>query len=134
MEIHPPYMHTKQMKFLLAAFNAKYIHSNPGLYSMRACVPESERAHVEIAEYTINHQEEDILADLYQRQPDAVGFSCYIWNWTMIQDVLVEFHKLMPQVPIWIGGPEVSYDAAEILQKYPQITGVMIGERSEERR
>ena len=128
MEIHPPYMHTKQMKFLLAAFNAKYIHSNPGLYSMRACVPEAEREHVEIAEYTINHQEEDILADLYQRQPDAVGFSCYIWNWTMIQDVLVEFHKLMPQVPIWIGGPEVSYDAAEILQKYPQITGVMIGE------
>ena len=128
MVIHPPYMHTKQMKFLLAALNAKYIHSNPGLYSMRACVPEAEREYVEIAEYTINHQEEDILADLYQRQPDAVGFSCYIWNWTMIQDVLVEFHKLMPQVPIWIGGPEVSYDAAEILQKYPQITGVMIGE------
>ena len=118
----------QRMKFLLAAFNAKYIHSNPGLYSMRACVPETERDHVEIAEYTINHQEEDILADLYRRQPDAVGFSCYIWNWTMIQSVLVEFHKLMPQVPIWIGGPEVSYNAREILQKIPQITGVMIGE------
>ena len=116
------------MKFLLAAFNAKYIHSNPGLYSMRACVPEQEREHVEIAEYTINHLEEDILADLYQRQPDAVGFSCYIWNWTMIQSVLVEFHKLMPHVPIWLGGPEVSYDAVEILEKYPQITGIMIGE------
>lgn len=116
------------MKFLLAAFNAKYIHSNPGLYSMRASVPEKLREHVEIAEYTINHRLEDVLADLYERKPDAVGFSCYIWNWTMIQDVIVEFHKLLPQVPIWLGGPEVSFDAQDILEEYPQITGVMIGE------
>ena len=116
------------MKFLLAAFNAKYIHSNPGLYSMRACVPETERDHVEIAEYTINHQEEDILADLYRRQPDAVGFSCYIWNWKLIREILTELPKILPDTEIWLGGPEVTYDGPGLLREFPQVTGIMVGE------
>ena len=59
------------MKFLLAALNAKYIHSNPAIYSLRAYAaaksPEAERE-VELAEYTINQKPEDILADLYGRK------------------------------------------------------------------
>lgn len=116
------------MKFLLVALNAKYIHSNPGLYSLRAYAGEKYRDNIELAEYTINHEPGTVLADLYKRQPDVVGFSCYIWNWNQIQDIIREFHKLMPQVPIWIGGPEVSYDAREILAEHSEITGVMVGE------
>ena len=75
------------MKFLLAALNAKYIHSNPALYSLRAYAekyhPEAA-AQVELAEYTINQTVEEILADLYERKPEAVAFSCYIWNWKMM--------------------------------------------------
>ncbi len=108
--------------------NAKYIHSNPGLYSMRACVPQAYRDSVEIAEYTINHRMEEVLFDLYERHPDVVGFSCYIWNWTQIKEVIVELHKILPDVPIWLGGPEVSYDAPAILKTLPQVTGVIIGE------
>lgn len=116
------------MKFLLVAMNAKYIHSNPGLYSMRACVPQAYRESVEIAEYTINHRMEEVLSDLYERHPDVVGFSCYIWNWTQIKELTAELHKVLPAVPIWLGGPEVSYDAAAILEELPQLTGIMIGE------
>ena len=68
------------MKFLLVALNAKYIHSNPALYSMRAYVGEELQEHVEIAEYTINHAFTDVLADIYKRKPDVIGLSCYIWN------------------------------------------------------
>ena len=68
------------MKFLLVALNAKYIHSNPALYSLRAYVGEELQEHVEIAEYTINHAFTDVLADIYQRKPDVIGLSCYIWN------------------------------------------------------
>jgi len=115
------------MKFLLTAVNAKYIHSNPGIYSMQAYAKKYEE-HIAIAEYTINHRQEDILADIYRKQPDVIGFSCYIWNWSMIQDLVVELHKLLPDTVIWLGGPEVSFDAAKILNKYPMLTGIMIGE------
>lgn len=116
------------MKFLLTAVNAKYIHSNPAVYSLRGFVKEELRPHVVIAEYTINHRLEDILGDIYRQKPDVVAFSCYIWNWELIQALIPELHKILPGVPIWLGGPEVSFDASEILKEYPMITGVMVGE------
>ena len=119
------------MQFLLVALNAKYIHSNPALYSLRGFVNREYQKQVTIAEYTINNQFEEILADIYRRNPDVVAFSCYIWNWTMIQEIIVELHKILPNLPIWLGGPEVSFDADKILQKYPMITGVMLGEGEE---
>lgn len=116
------------MKFLLAAVNAKFIHSNPAIYSLRACAGERLQKHIELAEYTINMSLQEILADLYMRHPDAVGFSCYIWNRTMIENLLRELPKLLPDCALWLGGPEVSYDAEEILRVFPQVSGVMIGE------
>lgn len=118
------------MQFLLVALNAKYIHSNPALYSLRSFTGENKK-YVQIAEYTINNKLEEILEDIYRRKPDVLGFSCYIWNWSMIQEIVVEIHKLLPEVPIWLGGPEVSYNAEEILKDYPMLTGIMIGEGEE---
>lgn len=119
------------MKFLLVAVNAKYIHSNPALYSLLAYAGKEYENSVEIAEYTINNESGAILADLYRRKPDVVGFSCYIWNFDMVLDLVREFHKLMPNVPIWLGGPEVSYDAENILDHQKEVTGIMIGEGEE---
>ena len=116
------------MKFLLVALNAKYIHSNPALYSLRAYVGEALQEHVEIAEYTINHAFTDVLADIYQRKPEVIGLSCYIWNIEQMLELVTELGKLMPQVPIWLGGPEVSYDAPKLLEKYPAVAGIMVGE------
>lgn len=116
------------MKFLLVAVNAKFIHSNPAIYSLRASAGEALRRYIELAEYTINQPMQEILADLYDRKPDAVGFSCYIWNWRLVQELFVELAKLLPDTAIWLGGPEVTYDASLILKKYPQLTGIMTGE------
>ncbi len=115
------------MQFLLVALNAKYIHSNPALYSLRAYAGENA-SHVEIAEYTINNRMEDILSDIYKRKPDVVGFSCYIWNFSMVQDIVCELHKLLPDLPIWLGGPEVSFDGEIVLKKLPYLAGIMAGE------
>lgn len=119
------------MKFLLAALNAKYIHSNPAIYSLRSyalsLVPEAGEE-IELAEYTINQQMTDILADIYKRKPDAAAFSCYIWNWRMMRELIGELHKVMPQLPIWLGGPEVSYHAEELLGQLPFVSGIMVGE------
>ena len=118
------------MRFLLTALNAKYIHSNPALYSLKSYVG-SLKDHVQIAEYTINNRIEFILEDIYSRKPDAIGFSCYIWNWNMIREILRELPKIMPGLPIWLGGPEVSFDGAEILREFPMVTGIMVGEGEE---
>ncbi len=119
------------MKFLLVALNTKYIHSNPAVYSLRTYAGEELSKHVEIAEYTINNSLTEVLAGIYNRKPDVIGFSCYIWNISMVWELVAEISKLLPETPIWLGGPEVTYDAPGLLEKYPQITGVMIGEGEE---
>ena len=163
------------MKFLLTAINAKYIHSNPGVYSLKMfaeskgaaqavqgdqnpwedglpCVPlgaekqeehgpyagvtektarESYSMQVEIAEYTINNQMELILEDIYRRKPDMVGISCYIWNIAYALDLVRDIHKVLPDTDIWLGGPEVSYDAPQLLVREPEVFGVMKGEGEE---
>lgn len=116
------------MKFLLVAVNAKYIHSNPAIYSLRAFAGKAAAEQVELAEYTVNQHVQEILADVYARRPDAVGFSCYVWNWTLIRELLAELPKLLPRTDFWLGGPEVSFDAERILKAYPALTGIMIGE------
>lgn len=115
------------MKILLIAINAKYIHSNLAVYCLKACAGELE-AQVEIAEYTINHRKEDILADIYRRKPDVAAFSCYIWNREYTVSLIRDFHQIAPEVPRWVGGPEVSYDAREFLEEFPQAAGVLAGE------
>ena len=113
------------MKILLAAVNAKYIHSNLAVYSLKAYAGDPA---VEIGEYTINQQKDDILMDIYKRQPDILCLSCYIWNLDYIEEIVLEIGKLRPDMPIWLGGPEVSYDAKEVLRRLPCVKGVMKGE------
>ena len=113
------------MKVLLGAVNAKYIHSNLAVYSLKAY---AEDPAVEIGEYTINQQKDDILMDIYKRQPDILCLSCYIWNLDYIEEIVLEIGKLRPDMPIWLGGPEVSYHAEEMLEQYPFLDGIMKGE------
>ena len=103
------------MKILLTAINAKYIHSNLAVYSLKASAGEWE-PYVELAEFTINNQKDDILKELYQRKPQVLCFSCYIWNLDYVEEISREFHKLCPEVPIWTGGPEVSYEVEAFLR------------------
>lgn len=118
------------MKLLLTAINAKYIHSNLAVYSLRAAAGPI-REQVELAEFTINHRTEDILRDIYRRKPDVLFFSCYIWNMLYVAELTAECKKVMPEVPVWLGGPEVSYDAEQFLREHPEVDGILCGEGEE---
>ena len=115
---------------LLVAINAKYIHSNLAVHSIRS-VLEANGHKAKIREYTINNQIEDILDDIYIRKPDLIGFSCYIWNIEYVKKLLVEIGKLLPNCAVFLGGPEVSYNTDYYLDKYPNVTGIMVGEGEE---
>lgn len=113
------------MNILLVAVNAKYIHSNPAVYSLKSCAGDYEPL-VDIAEFTINQQPAYILQEIYKRQPDVIAFSCYIWNRSVMDAIIPDLHKLLPSVDVWAGGPEVSYDADETIRKW-QLRGVITG-------
>ncbi|MDL2295486.1 B12-binding domain-containing radical SAM protein [Lachnospiraceae bacterium OttesenSCG-928-E19] len=118
------------MDILLTAINAKYIHSNLAVYSLKAYANQSEN-NISIAEYTINQRTDEILMDLYKRKPEVLCFSCYIWNWLYVKELIRDIKKILPQTHIWLGGPEVSYDAADVLVNHPQVELVMKGEGEE---
>lgn len=115
------------MNILLTAINAKYIHSNLAVYSLRAYAKKYGRE-VRLAEYTINHRVDYILEEIYRQKPDVLVFSCYIWNIEYVKELAQEFHKLCPDVPIWAGGPEVSFETETFLREHPAFTGLMMGE------
>ena len=115
------------MRILLTAINAKYIHSNLAVYSLKGSAGKYEPL-VELAEYTINHQMEEIFAGIYRRKPELLLFSCYIWNRREVVETAESIKKVLPDVKIWAGGPEVSYDAKHFLKENPAFDGVMIGE------
>ena len=146
------------MKLLLTAVNAKYIHSNLAVYSLRAAAlaragelaapagsmgaqsglaaetgsTEAQPGlEIELAEFTINHRTEEILREIYLRKPDVLLFSCYIWNIVYVRELAENCRKIMPEVPIWLGGPEVSYDAEEFLKANPAVDGILCGEGEE---
>lgn len=118
------------MKVILAAVNAKYIHSNLAVYSLKANCGQYEDQ-VELAEFSINQLSEDILKSIYQMQGDVVCFSCYIWNIQMVTQIARWLKLVSPKTSIWLGGPEVSFDVNERLELMPYIDGIMYGEGEE---
>ena len=118
------------MKILLVAINAKYIHSNLAVYSLKANAGKYKDC-VELIEFSINHRSEDILKGIYKKNPDLLCFSCYIWNISMVEIIAREIRKVLPKVKIWLGGPEVSYNIDTGLLRKPFIDGIMIGEGEE---
>ena len=121
------------MRFLLCGINAKYIHSNLAIFSLKAYADRKKipGAEIILKEYTINNYVEDILQDLYETKADVVIFSCYIWNISFVRELAAELKKVSPAVKIWAGGPEVSYAANKFLEQNPAFDLIMQGEGEE---
>lgn len=115
------------MKILLVALNAKYIHSNLAVHSLMSFANRYQ-SNLSLIEMTINHSEEDILRGIYKEKANVVAFSCYIWNISMVKRISSELRKVLPEIRIWFGGPEVSFDMEECLRENSQLNGIMFGE------
>lgn len=118
------------MKILLVAINAKYIHSNLAVYSLRAYTKDCENT-VKIANFTINNLTEDIVRGIYEESPDVVAFSTYIWNVEYVKKVAWQIKQVMPQAKIWLGGPEVSYEPENFMRENPWADILMLLEGEE---
>ena len=105
------------MNLLLVGINAKYIHSNPAIRLLRKSVARDCGITPELLECTINQYAEDILRAIYERRPDAVGFSCYIWNVGLIKTLIPALRKVLPECVLFAGGPEVSFCSSDFLRE-----------------
>jgi len=124
------------MKVLLASIDSKYIHSNLAVRSLKKYAEQKLResgafCDIEIAEYTINQQPNKVMADIYKHDADVIMFSCYIWNRAFMEKLLSDLAVVRPDVDIWLGGPEVSFDGDKILEEIPIVRGIMKGEGEE---
>ena len=118
------------MKVVLTTLNAKFIHSSMALkYLEVACRPICPD--IVIKEYTINNELLNILSDIYNEQPAIVGLACYIWNMDMTLKLAGLLKKVLPKVIIVLGGPEVTYDPADIMEQHSSVDYVVQGEGEE---
>ena len=106
------------MKVLLVALNAKYIHSSLALRSLKSYSKDYDE-HIQTLELTINHDEGEMIKQIYKEAPDVIGFSCYIWNMRFIKTLIPTIKKILPQTEIILGGPEVSYGSEELFDELP---------------
>ena len=116
------------MNFLLVAINAKYIHSNPAVYSLRAYADRVYPGVTSIYETTINTPVHTILSSICDLKPDAIGISTYIWNIDAVKKLLSDLPKVLPDIDIWLGGPEVSYHYEKFFEEYKNVRGIFVGE------
>ncbi|MFF2752288.1 B12-binding domain-containing radical SAM protein [Psychrobacillus sp. NPDC058041] len=114
------------MNIILTTLNAKFIHTNLALRCLKAYA-EPEYSPL-ITEYTIKDPAFNIVADLYQKKPDIVGFSCYIWNIEETIRVIKILKTVDPSITIILGGPEVSYDTNVWLKQVKEIDYIVVGE------
>ena len=112
---------------LLVGINAKFIHTNLAIRTLKANAKECESM-VQLAEYTINHERQEIFQRIYEKKPSVIGFSCYLWNIEYVMSIACDIKKILPEVFIVTGGPEVAYRPEEIMEKYPAVDLVMVGE------
>ncbi|MGD6817484.1 B12-binding domain-containing radical SAM protein [Metabacillus sp. 84] len=114
------------MNIVLSTLNAKYIHTSLSIRCLKAYAqPEYD---AELAEYTIKDPSINIVSDLFNRNPDVIGFSCYIWNIEETIKVINMLKKIRPELIIVLGGPEVTYDTLEWMERVPQADYIVIGE------
>jgi len=114
------------VKVIVATLNAKYIHTCLALRYLKAYSQDDFA--MDIAEYTIKDPVMNIVADLFQRKPDIIGFSCYIWNIEETLQVIRLLRKITPEITIVLGGPEVSYDTEQWLKGEPEVDIIVVGE------
>lgn len=105
-------------RILLCAIHSQYIHTSPALSSLSRYA-DCRGLKMRLSEYNVNQPTDQILQDLYEKKPDILGFSCYLWNIGMVESLVKELKILLPSLTVFLGGPEVSFDPMDTLTRIP---------------
>lgn len=114
----------------ICVLNSKYIHSSLAPWSLLAGIETycDQGIIAEVTEGTINEDLDSIVQRILAKRPQVIGFSCYIWNIDATKQLVRLVKGAIPNAVIVLGGPEVSYNAADILREEPLVQYVVSGE------
>jgi len=115
-------------KTIICALNAKYIHSSLAIRYLQKYSELQGLSNISLIEMSINDTIDNIVFAIYAQRPDILAFSCYIWNISYVHQIVSIYKKISPDTTIILGGPEVSYDAEEVLVQYPDLDYIIRGE------
>ncbi|WP_320046943.1 B12-binding domain-containing radical SAM protein [uncultured Ilyobacter sp.] len=115
-------------KILLVGINSQYVHTNLAVRYIKNYVENYSSLKLEIYESSINNQLSAILTDIFEKNPEKIIFSTYIWNKEYVFKLVKEIKKIMPDTTVILGGPEVSYLTTEIMNENPEIDFIITGE------
>lgn len=115
-------------KVVIAAINSQYVHLNLAVRYLKKYTETNSNIKVEIYETNINNQLLNIIKDIFELNPDKIIFSTYIWNKEYVFEIVKEIKKVLPNVKIILGGPEVSFGWEKIMEENPEIDSILIGE------
>lgn len=96
------------MNIVLTTLNARYTHSSLALRYLYANLKEYQE-HAEIQEYTINDNIHEIMEKIVKSAPSILCIGVYIWNSTEVSNLVTLIKKILPELIIILGGPEVSH-------------------------
>ncbi len=120
---------TENKKIVICSLSSKYIHSPLSPWCLLAGLRQyGSHAEHKIVEGTINESVEKVAERIIAEKPAIVGLSCYIWNIKSIQSLGVILKDAINGLRIILGGPEVSYNAGEVLSLYSWCDFVISGE------
>lgn len=115
-------------KNLIVAINSKYVHTNLAVRYLKKFVEKYSDKKIEIYESNINNNLMKIIRDIYEKSPDKIFFSTYIWNKEIVFKIIKEIKKVLKNSEIILGGPEVSYNSIEIMEKNIEVDKIISGE------
>ena len=115
------------MRVLLTTLHSKFIHPSLALPCLAAFCRDLPLA-LAIREFTVHEPKESILAALLAEAPDMVAFSVYLWNRRETLELVDALAVARPELRIVLGGPEVSFEGADLFHRHPGLTALVRGE------
>jgi len=112
----------------LLGINSKFVHTNLAIRYIKKTIEQVEGYNLTMVESSINNQLPNIIREVIESKPEILLVSTYIWNKEFVFKIIVELKKINPDLKIYLGGPEVSYNAEEVMKMYTEIDGIIEGE------
>lgn len=122
------------LRVLLVGIGSRFNHVNlavrilSGYVTSHLSAAENRNCEIQCGEWTTAVPLQELIRGITGSQPDIVLFSVYIWNQSLVFQVIRELPKIMPGIITGAGGPEVSYRAKEILDSVPELDFIISGE------
>ncbi|MBQ2676980.1 MAG: DUF4080 domain-containing protein [Clostridia bacterium] len=120
----------EKFNVVISTLNSKYIHSSLAPWCLFAGIGVFgiDEICAKVVEGTVNEDIGGVAERIVKQSPNVVGLGCYIWNIEKIKQLVKLIKSSLPDCIIVLGGPEVSYNAENVLKSNSEVDYIISGE------